>query len=145
MTDLSYWTGCSSKISFIKVMFSCVHISSWPHANSDFFEIRPFFLMHFECYFSCFDSQKTRYEFSKVVYFVQPVKKHMFATLPKCYDLINEFKPRPSVLVFRCGFFMFFFLSFLEQLTILIIILVRCLYFVRTEPKGWSYGLSLFV
>lgn len=107
-------------------MFS-FHISVWPHANSDASDTR-LFSMYSNSFLVFFFLRKFPKNYN-LVNFVQPVKRHMFATLPKCYDLINEFD-RASVLAFWCIFF-----SFVKRLTNLMIIMVRCLKSVQMEPK----------
>lgn len=107
-------------------MFS-FHISVWPHANSNASDTR-LFSMYSNSFLVFFFLRKIPKNYN-LVNFVQPVKRHMFATLPKRYDLINAFD-RASVLAFWCIFF-----SFVKRLTNLMIIMVRCLESVQMEPK----------
>lgn len=71
---------------------------------------------------------------------IQAKEEHMFATLPKCYDLINE-----CAQIFLCEHFQTFFINLkVEKLTNLIIIMVCCLTKETSTPKRISHMNLIF-
>lgn len=138
MTDLSFWTASRFR-SFLNSFHSmCIwKLASLSDVFVSYLCVTPckFRRFWYPPVFNVFKFISRVFFLRKIpknynlVNFVQPVKRHMFATLPKCYDLINEFD-RASVLAFWCIFF-----SFVKRLTNLMIIMVRCLKSVQMEPK----------